>query len=738
MKTKLNSTDKVKLIDCHWSKPLFLYADEASNISVYDCYQNNFIVSFNLSKLLEDKLTIRHIKFFRIDEEDKRNIVDLNEIKKNSGLPYFLRQALIIVTTQKNILFISLFSKTVIKSIEFGTNKDIESKPAKMCDIYNHLYVVILTEKQEIIVFNIVDWKVTKVLSKKELNKGANSFFISQICQKQVVISLSDCTLISLKINNFQFSLGNLDSSESYHDNDILDYTFNEANRSIVTVSKNMILLSRPEFCKSYANFQYHKSDKITNICKIEASCFSEQSYLVSGKNNYLALLVLDEDNSQSKIESKRMKDKILLKFELNAIDSTLEKDLKIYCMQLVRGTDVHVVLGTNHGALIIEVKNEIKSNKVLCEDNAIFSILENNLIKETFGSSPEFEVINQKALISNLIRDKSWLGQTHVFNNTELFISADRIYFAAVDKINKQFAIYKDDFEYLTSGLCSDFVWCPYDRMFATSKQFSDTVHKANSMTTAVFELKVYKINDYGKAEVLYVIEGLSAHRLFGTHFVSCFQKSEKHRLTKSSNFEYCTPMIELSSFNWEDGSKVKWELKEEPLQMETSSDLCFLAVRSAKNIIVYSYEDAGLQLKTKLTLKASDIKIVHSCCLIVLTQKGVYLSVLCGNPQPIKLIEPSAFFNEYNMEIAKNYGNIDRIRSSCDSIVGIHATNVLVNIDSEVRALACKHPIIQVLHEFLNDNFEEITSLIAKTDSKYMGNILSLLKYLTNKVTW
>lgn len=133
---------KVKLVEAHYTKPIFAFVDEEFNVYIYLVYECRIIRAFNTQNLNDD-YKVKNISFFFF-ENSKSTYENqtLNENKKGNKLPYLIRENLLIIVVEKNIFFYNIFTRANYKTI---TSEMIEKKAPIKAEVLNDEYLVILT-----------------------------------------------------------------------------------------------------------------------------------------------------------------------------------------------------------------------------------------------------------------------------------------------------------------------------------------------------------------------------------------------------------------------------------------------------------------------------------------------------------------------------------------------------------------------------------------------------------------
>jgi hypothetical protein len=140
---------------------------------------------------------------------------ELNEIKKIKGMPLSLRSALVIITLEKSICFYNFITLSLSRIIQLS---ELENKYLIKSEVFNYMYLIILNVDGNVIVWNLLNWGITTVISKSHLGKPITNFFIltKKDDNKYLIISTSVGSLILVDISKQEYKYSKLDNDKVY------------------------------------------------------------------------------------------------------------------------------------------------------------------------------------------------------------------------------------------------------------------------------------------------------------------------------------------------------------------------------------------------------------------------------------------------------------------------------------------------------------------------------------------
>lgn len=185
----IKNKGKVKFLDIHQNFPLAVFADEDNNILVIDVLDKKLIRVFNISHFIPDSILLKDLKFFVVNDKQFILNYDLNEIKKIKGIPFQVRSHLLIITLEKQILFYSCITQSFIKTI---SHVELEQKLPVKVEVYNYLYLVIQTQDGSLLIWNLLDWVLVKVINKTNILKPVSNFIIITTLNEEKLIAVAN------------------------------------------------------------------------------------------------------------------------------------------------------------------------------------------------------------------------------------------------------------------------------------------------------------------------------------------------------------------------------------------------------------------------------------------------------------------------------------------------------------------------------------------------------------------
>jgi WD40 repeat protein len=171
----INLKGKVKLIDTHPTNPWIVFCDSENNLFIYDINENKVLRAFNIVQYTGEPMSVKDIRFYNINDRKFVNSYEINEVKKVKGIPLHQRAALLIITLEKFIYFYSYLTQNIVKNI---SNVELEQKIPLKCEVFNSNYLFILTSDGNLIIWNMIDWGIVKMINKSNVNKPISNFII--------------------------------------------------------------------------------------------------------------------------------------------------------------------------------------------------------------------------------------------------------------------------------------------------------------------------------------------------------------------------------------------------------------------------------------------------------------------------------------------------------------------------------------------------------------------------------
>jgi WD40 repeat protein len=201
---------KIKTLDIHPNLPWIVFSDLENNIMVFDIIDKKPLRAFSMQQFLMEQVNIKDLKFFNTNDKHYVNNYDLNEIKKIKGIPFQLRSNLIIVTLEKLICFYSCVTQTFIKTI---TSAELEQKLPVKCEVFNYMYMVIQTSDGSLIIWNLLDWALVKIINKANVNKPVGNFIVisTRSEERYIVVSNTNGNLFLVDLSKKEVAIQKLD-----------------------------------------------------------------------------------------------------------------------------------------------------------------------------------------------------------------------------------------------------------------------------------------------------------------------------------------------------------------------------------------------------------------------------------------------------------------------------------------------------------------------------------------------
>jgi hypothetical protein len=171
----LLTKQKIKFLDVHQLLPLITFCDIENNIFIYDIVQKIPIRIFNMKNYYSFQLTMKDLKFFNCNDKKFVLNYELTEVKKIKAIPFNQRNNIIIMTFEKHIFFYSFVTQNIVKII--NTN-ELDNKLPIRCEVFNYAHMLILNSDGNLIIWDLLNWQVLKVINKNIIGKAISNFYI--------------------------------------------------------------------------------------------------------------------------------------------------------------------------------------------------------------------------------------------------------------------------------------------------------------------------------------------------------------------------------------------------------------------------------------------------------------------------------------------------------------------------------------------------------------------------------
>lgn len=258
--------NKIKLLEVHYRKNIFAFVDEEFNVYIYNCFSQSIIRGFNMKLLNPDDYEVKDISFFYYSHNSALLDANIESSRKNrnfSNNNFSIRDEILIITVEKQILFYNMISRQITHTINYD---DIDKKyPLKIMAI-NESYFGILTSDGCLLFFNISTWLLVKSISKQQTNKPISGFTVIKTLLNEDLLILwnSVGTIFSFNISSKE-GLIKLEGEKLEHDSQIISLDFNKDTEVICSMSKNYILftyLRDIKISKKFKNFELLDGNK--------------------------------------------------------------------------------------------------------------------------------------------------------------------------------------------------------------------------------------------------------------------------------------------------------------------------------------------------------------------------------------------------------------------------------------------------------------------------------------------
>ncbi len=766
----LKSNTKIKHLDVHRTLPFILYADVDNNIIIYDINKKRPIKSFSLQYYFSEEVIIKNIQFFNCEKLKIESYNDLTENLRIKGIPITLIPYLIVITTNKYIFFYSYMLENFVRMIHKRT---IIDKEFIKCDIYSYKYAIILTEDGSLHKWNLKDWILESDLPNKNLNgKPCTNFsIVTDINGNNYLICVNkNGTIFKIDIKK------NIGTSESPSNTNLFEHgskvnyiDFNPEINKILTVSKDQINindLNNLDYGFKIPIFEFIDGVKIKGASFNLSNIFNKNSIIVFGKSGYFQVINLKNciENKKYKIEkNKNNFYSYTYNIDDKIFDGMNQKRTTIYDIKFLLNINEFLVIATNRGVIInkcdysykasivpIAQLNEISDNKSIY----FYSFFENKIIENLFITNKVSKICNYH-LPKNIKNDILYEDFAENLNNRfEIAISYNNKYMSFLDSCNNTYRIYRINvnenfhlsFKEVKKDNALSLIWCPFKNTYAIIKKNSVQFSKNNN-TNSTFELNVINIKN-DTIKLLYKINNLPSHKLFGGPFIGVFinteQKNKSLKKSTLTNYTYyMSSNVKIIFHDWELSSKLALEIEEEPLNIYSSEDLSYMTICYNDRYVSYYLNDINSKYEKIETYydKVLDGIFYENFIFIYLTEYGFYFVLLNEkNGFPYKIYNLSEESNHYHIKIShfsKETKNdlMEPKKHFQTKILGIFNNQIATSSnDGKIQIKEINHIIFQIIALIKQSNIQGLSSTLEVFEKKMIKSVLAVFDYYFN----
>ena len=766
----LKSNTKIKHLDVHRTLPFILYADLENNIIIYDINKKRPIKSFCFQYYFTEEVLIKNIQFFNSEKLNIESYNDLTENLRIKGIPITLIPYLLVITTNKYIFFYSYMLENFVRMIHKRT---INEKEFIKCDIYSYKYAIILTEDGSLHKWNLKDWKLESDIPNKNLNGKPciNFSIVTDINGNNYLICVNkNGTIFKIDIKK------NIGTYESPRDNNLFEHgskvnyiDFNPEINKILTVSKDQINindLNNLDNGFKIPIFEFIDGVKIKGASFNLSNIFNKNSIIVYGKSGYFQVINLKNciDNKKNKIEKNRnnyysytynIDDKIF--------DGVNQKQTTIYDIKFLLNINEFLVIATNRGVIInkcdysykasvvpVAQLNEIRDNQSIY----FYSFLENKIIENLYVTNKISKISNYHLTIDikNNILYQDFVENLN--NRFEIGISYNNKYISCLDSCNNTYKIYRINinenfhlsFKEIKNDNALSLIWCPFKNTYAIIKKKSVQFSKNNKINST-FELNVIDIKN-NSIKILYQINNLPSHKLFGGPFIGVFinteQKSKSLKKNILTNYTYyMSNNVKIIFHDWELSTKLALEIEEEPLNIYCSEDLSYMIICYNDRYVSYYLNDIKFKYEKIETYydKVLDGIFYENFIFIYLTEYGFYFVLLNEkNGFPYKIYNLSEESNHYHIKIShfsKETKNdlMEPKKHFQTKILGIFNNQIATSSNNgKIQIKEINHVIFYIIKLIKEYNIKGLSSTLEVFEKKMIKSVLAVFDYYFN----
>ena len=169
----------------------------------------------------------------------------MNEIKKLKGIHLSLRSALVIITCEKSICFYNFMTLSISRMIY---SNEVENKSLLKSEVFNYMYLIILNGDGNIIVWNLLNWGVTTVISKVQIGRPISDFHImtKRDDNKYLIIATNLGSIILADISKQEYKYSKLENdkvnsllTKPPHDANVSEIDYDPFTNYCISISKN-------------------------------------------------------------------------------------------------------------------------------------------------------------------------------------------------------------------------------------------------------------------------------------------------------------------------------------------------------------------------------------------------------------------------------------------------------------------------------------------------------------------
>ncbi|MCQ2816391.1 MAG: hypothetical protein MJ252_03905, partial [archaeon] len=785
---QIRTKRKIRNLDVHKTLPWIVFNDKENNIIIYDVAAKRPIRAFTVQQYFVDSINIKSLKFF--DTNDRKYIThyEINDTVRIKGIPLNLRSSLIIITIEKYVCFYSYMLQNFIRII---SNKDLGDVNIIRCELFNYLYVIILTEDGVLNIWNLKDWNLVRVIPKTSFgNKSCVYFSIISLAteEKLIVCANKNGNLFLIDINKKEIETTKIDPDKCEHEHPVFMIDYNPRTNVLMTLSKSQILLIDlgTKGYKKIPNFEYCKKQKIKGCTINISNLFNQKCYFIYGKTNFLVLLQFElDDQKVLKLDTKSVKTASRYLFDLNSciVQKVNDKPTRINNAVFLLNTTDYLILATNKGVFILKGdsshKPAILPSEALIEMNQVdkslyfYTISANALYLNTYNkaaanSNKTYEK-NASNAISSIFSSAKLNSLKDSFHRYKLKFSFDYSYMSCLDYCFGIFAIFKVDtlkdshnFTEIFSGNALDLVWCPYDNIFAISvkrqinfkeppvleikkEKTGMILPGINRPLDSFFNLTVYKFDEGSNhPNTLYESSELFCHRIFGGPLLGVF-KSKPENSGDNFTMNIQTPYtygisnkMEVNFYHWNEKKSEKITVSEEPMEIYYSNDLDYFIITFSEKYAIYKLnsQTGSIDLQDILYYSVINGFIYENFVFVFLMNEGIYFQILSEkNGYPFKLFNFSNEMNDYHLRLSKELKEKESLyykKQFQSKMIGIY-NNYLVtsNVFGQLEIKECDHILLKIIYAVKNKNFNELHQLLLIVEKKFIKSILAIFDF-------
>ena len=127
-----------------------------------------------------------------------------------------MRSALLIITLEKSICFYNFITLSITRVI---SSNELENRNLIKSEVFNYMYLIILNVDGNVIIWNLLNWGITSVITKVQIGRPISNFFIMTVKDesKFLILATNLGSLILTDISKQDYKYTKLEIDKVYN-----------------------------------------------------------------------------------------------------------------------------------------------------------------------------------------------------------------------------------------------------------------------------------------------------------------------------------------------------------------------------------------------------------------------------------------------------------------------------------------------------------------------------------------